>query len=240
MLDETRHPALLMVDCIASLGTMPFEMDAWGVDVTVAGSQKGLMLPPGLSFVAANDRARARHKNADLRTHYWDWTFRDGPEHYMKYCGTPPEHMMFGLHCALNMLLDEGLDAAFKRHHLLAGSVRAAVQAWGANGLMELNILDQQSRSDSVTTVLLSENRKPQQLLDWCEHTASVKSGITIGELDNKGFRIGHVGYVNAPMVMGVLGVIETALHALQWPAGESGVAAAAQYLGPAISQSDG
>ena len=98
ILSEANHPALLMVDCIASLGTMPFQMDGWDVDVAITGSQKGLMLPPGLSFVAANNKAKALHQKADLRTHYWDWTFRDGPEHYMKYCGTPPEHMLSLIH----------------------------------------------------------------------------------------------------------------------------------------------
>ena len=238
ILDNAKHPAILMVDCIASLGTMDFQMDNWGVDVAIAGSQKGLMLPPGLSFVAAGDKAKVNHLRADLRTHYWDWTFRDGPEHYMKYCGTPPEHLMFGLHCSLKMLLeDEGLDAAFMRHQLLADAVRSAVSAWGENGLMELNIRPTDARANSVTAVRLSEDKQVSELLDWCEHTASVKLGITIGELNNRGFRIGHMGYVNAPMVMGVLGVVETALHALQWHNGSSGVAAAASVLGQSLQQ---
>ncbi len=96
-MDAAGHPALLMVDAIASLGTMPFEMDDWGIDVAVTGSQKGLMTPPGLSFVAAGDKAVAAHRDAGLRTRYWDWTAREGAEHYRKYCGTPPEHMLFGL-----------------------------------------------------------------------------------------------------------------------------------------------
>lgn len=232
ILDDTNHPALLMIDCIASLGTMPFMMDEWGVDVAVAGSQKGLMMPPGLSFVAANTKGKAAHQSADLRTHYWDWTFRDGPEHYMKYCGTPPEHLMFGLKCALDMLLDEGLEGAFKRHQLLADAVRSAVIAWGANGLMRLNIEDESARANSVTTVALAEDKSPQELLDWCEHNAAVKLGITIGDLHGKGFRIGHMGYVNAPMVLGVLGVVESALYANRWEFASSGVAAATERLG--------
>ena len=239
VLDNTNHPALLMVDCIASLGTMPFKMDEWGVDVAITGSQKGLMLPPGLSFVAANERAKSKHKTADLRTHYWDWTFRDGPEHYMKYCGTPPEHMMFGLQAALRMLLTEGLDQAFERHRLLANAVRTAVEVWGSDGLMELNILPAQARANSVTAVVLKNSRSPQVLLDWCENHAAVKLGITIGDLYDKGFRIGHMGYVNAPMVLGTLSVIETALHALQWPIGGSGIAAATQQLGQSLKDTN-
>lgn len=107
-IDAAGHPALYMVDTIASLGTMPFHMDAWGVDVAVTGSQKGLMMSPGLSFVAAGERALAAHKSADLVTSYWDWTFRSGNEHYMKYAGTPPEHLLFGLRQSLDMIFAEG------------------------------------------------------------------------------------------------------------------------------------
>ena len=235
ILSEANHPALLMVDCIASLGTMPFQMDDWDVDVAITGSQKGLMLPPGLSFVAANNKAKALHQKADLRTHYWDWTFRDGPEHYMKYCGTPPEHMMFGLDCALDMLLKEGLPSAFERHRLLANAVRTAVEAWGSNGLMRLNIDSATARANSVTAIELAADKSPKTLLDWCESTASVKLGITIGDLYDKGFRIGHMGYVNAPMVLGVLGVIETGLHTLGWEFGSSGLAAATKELGDSL-----
>lgn len=237
LLDDINHPALLMIDCIASLGTMPFQMDDWGVDVAVAGSQKGLMMPPGLSFVAANSKAKAAHKSADLRTHYWDWTFRDGSEHYMKYCGTPPEHLVFGLKCALDMLLEEGLVAAFNRHRLLADAVRSAVIAWGSSGLMKLNIEDSDARANSVTAIELAQGRSPDVLLQWCEHNASVKLGITIGDLHGKGFRIGHMGYVNAPMVLGVLSVIETALYALDWEFASSGVAAATRQLGTAVKE---
>ena len=101
------HPALFMVDAVASLGCMPFEMDAWGIDVAMSGSQKGLMTPPGLGFVAANDRAREVHKTANLRTPYWDWTEREGPEHYRKYAGTAPVHLLFALRQAIDMLFDE-------------------------------------------------------------------------------------------------------------------------------------
>src|SRR6476659_7289677 len=107
------HPALFMVDTVASLGCMPFDMDAWGIDVAMSGSQKGLMSPPGLGFVAANDRARAVHKKADLRTPYWDWTEREGAEHYRKYAGTAPVHLLFALREAISMIFTEGLENAF-------------------------------------------------------------------------------------------------------------------------------
>ena len=107
------HDALLMVDAVASLGCMPFEMDAWGVDVAMSGSQKGMMTPPGLGFVVANDRAREVHKTAGLRTPYWDWTDREGDQHYQKYAGTPPEHLLFGVRQALDMLFEEGLENVY-------------------------------------------------------------------------------------------------------------------------------
>ena len=124
---STGHPALFMVDTVASLGCMPFEMDKWGIDVAMSGSQKGLMTPPGLGFVAANDRARAVHKKANLRTPYWDWTEREGSEHYRKYAGTAPVHLLFALRKAIDMLHVEGLENAFLRHRLLAEAVRRAV-----------------------------------------------------------------------------------------------------------------
>src|SRR6201989_2902365 len=104
------HPALYMVDTVASLGCMPFEMDKWGIDVAMSGSQKGLMTPPGLGFLAANDRAREVHKKAGLRTPYWDWTDREGDQHYQKYAGTPPEHMLFALRQALDLLFEVGIE----------------------------------------------------------------------------------------------------------------------------------
>ena len=136
-----RHEALLMVDAVASLGCMPFEMDEWGVDVAMAGSQKGLMTPPGLGFVAAGERAREAHKKAGLRTPYWDWTAREGEEHYQKYAGTPPEHLLFGLRQALDILFAEGIQNAFRRHQLLAEAVRRAVGVWTEGRAIEFNII---------------------------------------------------------------------------------------------------
>ena len=130
--------ALFMVDTIASLGTMEFRMDAWGVDVSVSGSQKGLMTPPGLSFCAVGEKAKTAHQTADLITPYWDWTSRDGEEHYMKYCGTPPEHLLFGLRKGIDLLLEEGLEAAWHRHTLLAQATRRAVDVWCGGGALAI------------------------------------------------------------------------------------------------------
>ena len=233
---EAGHPALVMVDTIASLACMPFEMDAWDVDVTVAGSQKGLMTPPGLAFVAAGERARIAHRRADLVTRYWDWSFRAGDEHYMKYCGTAPEHLMFGLRRALDMLLEEGLENVFRRHALLADAARAAVRRWSEGGAFGFNALESSERSNSVTTLRFGEH-DPQRLLDFCRERCGVVFGIGIGpELSGRAVRIAHMGHVNAPTLLGVLGTFETALTALGIPHGRSGVAEAAASLGAALA----
>jgi alanine-glyoxylate transaminase/serine-glyoxylate transaminase/serine-pyruvate transaminase len=229
---EAGHGALLVVDAIASLGTMPFDMDGWGVDVTVTGSQKGLMLPPGLSFIAANDKARAVHAKAGLTTPYWDWTFREGEEHYQKYCGTPPEHLLFGLRKSLDLLFEEGLENAFARHRLLAEALRRAVAVWSERGALALNITEPAERANSVTTVLMADGRDPRPLIDWCNRKCGVVLGIGIGGLSGKALRIAHMGHVNAPMVLGTLGVVEAGLLALDIPHGKGGVQAAIDWLG--------
>lgn len=224
------HPALLMVDAVASLGCMPFEMDAWGVDVAMSGSQKGLMTPPGLAFVAANPRARKMHETAGLRTLYWDWTFREGEVHYQKYCGTPPEHLLFGLRTALDLLLAEGLEAAIRRHALLAEATRAAVSTWAEGEALAFNVPEPAERANSVTCVL-TPGCDPRPLLDYCRDKCGVVLGIGLGALHGKAFRIAHMGHVNAPMVLGTLGAVEMGLKALGIPHGSGGVQAAVEYL---------
>ncbi len=236
-IDDAGHDALYLVDAVASLACMPFEMDAWKVDVAVAGSQKGLMTPPGLGFLAAGDKARARHESADLVTRYWDWTSRDGPEHYMKYCGTCPEHLVFGLREALDMIAEEGLDNAARRHALLAGATRAAVARWSEGGALAFNAVDPSERSNSVTTVR-TPGFDPAALLAFCKERCGVVLGVGIGpELSGGAFRIAHMGHVNAPMTLGTLGVIESALIALGIAHGAGGAQAAAESLGAALAE---
>jgi len=228
---SVEHPALLMVDAVASLGCMPFEMDEWGVDVAMAGSQKGLMTPPGLALVAANQRALAVHEHADLRTRYWDWTFRNGEAHYQKYGGTPPQHLLFGLRKALDMLFEEGLDAAIRRHALLAEATRHAVSRWAEADALAFNVIRAEERANSVTTVLV-QGREPGVISDYCREKCGVVLGRGIGDLQGRAFRIAHMGHVNAPMVFGVLGAVEMALGALGIPHGRGGLQAAVEYLG--------
>jgi alanine-glyoxylate transaminase / serine-glyoxylate transaminase / serine-pyruvate transaminase len=234
-IDAARHPALLMVDAVASLGCMPFEMDAWGVDVAMSGSQKGLMTPPGLAFVAGNARAHAAHSKADLRTRYWDWTFRDGEAHYQKYGGTPPEHLLFGLRKALDLLLAEGLDRAARRHALLAEATRQAVGRWAEGQALAINATQPAERANSITCVLTPDHN-PQRLLDYCRHRCGVVLGVGIGPFSGRAFRIAHMGHVNAPMVIGTLGAVEMGLAALSIPHGGGGVQRAVDYLGREVA----
>jgi alanine-glyoxylate transaminase / serine-glyoxylate transaminase / serine-pyruvate transaminase len=230
------HPALFMVDTVASLGCMPFQMDAWGIDVAMSGSQKGLMTPPGLSFVAINDRAREVHKKAGMRTPYWDWTEREGDEHYRKYAGTAPVHLLFALRQAIDMLFEEKLENAFLRHRLLAESVRRAVAVWAQRQVLGFNITEHSERSDTVTTVVMSNGHDPVALHRYCKEKCGVVLGVGIGELQGQAFRIAHMGHINAPMILGTLGVIEVGLQALNIPHGKGGTEAAISWLGESVS----
>lgn len=229
------HPALFMVDAVASLGCMPFEMDKWGIDVAMSGSQKGLMTPPGLGFVAANDRALEAHKTANMSTPYWSWSEREGTEHYRKYAGTAPVHLLFALRQAIDMIKEEGLENVFRRHRLLSEAARRAVAAWAEGQVLGFNIAEAGERSDTVTTVTMAGGHDPLALQRYCKERCGVVLGTGIGDLQGQAFRIAHMGHVNAPMLLGTLGVIEIGLNALKIPHGKGGVEAAIEYLGEQV-----
>jgi alanine-glyoxylate transaminase/serine-glyoxylate transaminase/serine-pyruvate transaminase len=229
------HHALLMVDVVASLGCVPFEMDDWGVDVAMSGSQKGLMTPPGLGFVAAGKRAREAHQKAGMRTPYWDWTFRDGELHYHKYCGTPPEHLLFALRAALDMLFAEGMEAVFHRHRLLAEATRRAVGTWAEGQAIAFNVSEPEERSDTVTAIVTRNGESAQPLADYCRDKCGVVLGRALGQAEGKGFRIAHMGHVNAPMILGTLSVVEMAMAALGMPHGRGGAHAAVEFLAKSV-----
>ena len=236
-IDAAGHPALLMVDCIASLGCTRYHMDDWGVDVTVGGSQKGLMVPPGLGLIWANDKAVAAHQKADMRTSYWDWTPRlTGEAHYQRYCGTSPVQHIYAMRTALDMIAEEGLEAIWDRHAIFAGAVRAAVDAWSTKGGIEFNIIDPAHRSNSTTTVL-GGSIDADRLCEICEHDAGLVLGIGLGDFAGRSFRIGHMGHLNPPMVLGMLSTIEAALKSMDAPIGASGAAAAAGSIADALGQ---
>ena len=214
-MDAADHPALLMVDAVASLGTVDFRMDEWRVDVTVSGSQKGLMTPPGLGFTAAGPRARAAAGAGGSPRNYWDWALRDQDEWYRWFCGTSPEHLVFALREAIDMIQEEGLEQVFARHRRLAEATRAAVACWSRSGQLELNSRDPAVASDSVTTIRVAEAIDARSVKSTCHQRFNVSLGGGLGQLDGKAFRVGHMGDINEPMLLGALGGVEATLRVL-------------------------
>lgn len=233
-IDAANHPALFMVDTIASLVTTEFKMDEWGVDVTIAACQKGLMVAPGVSFTAANDKAREMGKSSTMGRNYWNWQTRRGDIHYTWYCGTGPVNSIFGLREALDMIFEETLEGAYARHQRLAGAVRAAVGVWGTGGTFELNALVEDQQANGVTTILIDEAIDVIKLHDLCRDRFNVSLGFGLGKLSGKCFRIGHMGHVNEPMVLGTLGCIEAAFEMLKIEHAKGGVQAAIESLAKA------
>ncbi|WP_439156022.1 pyridoxal-phosphate-dependent aminotransferase family protein [Yoonia sp.] len=233
VLDNTGHGALLMVDCIASLGCDRFEMDAWGVDVMVAACQKGLMTPAGISFVWYGPKADAARGNCV--TNYWDWRPRSNPEMYYQYFnGTAPTHHLYGLRAALDMIMAEGMDHVFWRHETLARAIWAAFDCWSQKGPMRLNIADPAQRSHAVTSVRIG-SPDGDRLRQWCEHQAGLTLGIGLGQTPSDAyFRLGHMGHVNAHMIMGLLGTLQAGLTALEIPHGRGALDAAADIIATA------
>jgi len=237
ILDDLGHPALLMADCIAAMGCDRFEMDGWGVDVALTGSQKGLMCPPGLAFLFFNDKAAEGRRRLRHVSTYWDWTQRAAPEAFYQYfSGTAPTHHIYGLRAALDIIHVEGMEAIWQRHETLARAIWAAVEHWGQDGPLRLNIADPIVRSHAVTAMSIG---KPNgtRLRRWCADEAGVTLGIGLGmasEDDPKSdgfFRFGHMGHVNVHMILGLLGVVEAGLGALDIPHREGGASAAAKVI---------
>jgi alanine-glyoxylate transaminase / serine-glyoxylate transaminase / serine-pyruvate transaminase len=238
-IDAAGHPALFAVDCIASMGCDEFRMDDWGVDVTVAASQKGLMTPPGMSFVWFSEAARARCGVSDLATPYWRWGPRAEAEEFWQYWdGTAPTSHLFGLREALTMLVhEEGMPAVWRRHDILASAVWAAFDAWGAgNPDIGLNVARPEWRGRSVTAARFGAPHATR-LREWCEGRAGVTLGIGLGMAQSHepayhGFlRVAHMGHVNAHMTLGALAVMDAGLKALQIPHGPGALEAAARIV---------
>ena len=238
-IDAAGHPALLMVDCIASMACDRFEMDEWGVDVAVSASQKGLMLPPGLGFVWFGDKAAHARTRLDRVSRYWDWGPRADPDGFYQYFGgTAPTHHLHGLRTALDMIMTEGIEAVWARHATLARAIWAACEAWSdGDGTLRLNIADRAYRSHAVTALSLPAP-DADRLRRWTENEAGVTLGIGLGMAEPGSpeaggfFRIGHMGHVNAPMIMGMLGTVEAGFDSLGIPYGAGGLSAAARELG--------
>jgi alanine-glyoxylate transaminase/serine-glyoxylate transaminase/serine-pyruvate transaminase len=227
-IDAAGHPALFMVDTISSLASMDYRHDEWGVDVTVAGSQKGLMLPPGLSFNCVSPKALAAAKSARLPRSYWAWDemIANGKNGYFPY--TPATNLLYGLAEALKMLLDEeGLDAVFARHQRHAEATRRAVRAWG----LEVFALDPREQSASLTGVIMPAGHDADRVRKVILEAFDLSLGTGLTKLGGKMFRIGHLGDFNDLMLMGTLAGVEMGLELAGVPVKQQGVHAAMQYL---------
>ena len=226
-IDVARHPALLMVDTISSLASIDYRHDEWGVDVTVGASQKGLMLPPGLSFNAVGERALAAHGAARLPRSYWDWApvLRANERGFFPY--TPPTNLLFGLREALRMLQSEGLERVFARHDRHGEATRRAVQAWG----LELLCANPSEYSSSLTAVLTPSGHDAAGLLDVILERFDLALGVGLGKLAGRVFRIGHLGDFNDLSLLGTLAGVEMGLGLAAIPHRSGGVDAAMTHL---------
>ena len=232
-IDAAKHPALFMVDTISSLASIDYRHDEWGVDVTVAGSQKGLMLPPGLSFNCISSKAIAASKAARLPRSYWAWDemIANGKTGYFPY--TPATNLLYGLREALTMLLDEeGLDAVFARHQRHAEATRRAVRAWG----LEVFALDPREYSGSLTAVMMPAGHDADRLRKIILEAFDMSLGTGLTKLGGKVFRIGHLGDFNDLTLMGTLAGVEMGLELAGVPVKKEGVQAAMEYLASAAA----
>ena len=227
-IDAAGHPALLIVDAIASLCTAPLPMAQWGVDVTIAASQKGLMSPPGVALVAASPRALEISESVATPREYWSWQRRRQAEIYRRFCGTAPEHIVFGLREALNMLAEEGLENVFARHTRLAGAVRAAVGRWCDSGPLEFNARDPACRADALTVILAPDAFDMEDVRTIARDRFRVALG---GGMGRNVLRIGHLGDLNEPMILGAIAGLQAALKVAKVPVGDGALDAAVDWL---------
>ncbi len=234
-IDRAGHPALFLVDTISSLASIDYRHDDWGVDVTVAGSQKGLMLPPGLSFNAISDKALKASQDAALPRSYWDWEdmLKTNASGYFPY--TPATNLLYGLEESIRMLLEEGLDAVFARHTRLAEATRRAVRAWG----LELLCVDPREYSQSLTAVLMPAGHDADAFRKTVLERYNMSLGNGLGKVAGKVFRIGHLGDFNELMLAGTLAGIEMGLEVAGVPHAKGGVQAAIDYLAGGAAEAE-
>ena len=230
-IDSARHPALLVADVVATLAAVPFAMDDTGVDVAVGASQKGLMCPTGIGFVAVNAPALAAAERNLSPRFYWDWVRRKQGQSYRKFCGTPPQNLLLGLEAALGLIFSEGLDAVWSRHEHLARAVQAAVEGWHEGGALGFFAQDPASRSVSVTTITVAQGIDVEALRAVARDRFQVALAGGLGPLTGRAFRIGHLGDCNPAMILGAIAGVEAALVTLGVPVGEGGTRRAVMAL---------
>ncbi len=226
-MDSAKHPALLLVDTISSLGSIDYRHDEWKVDVTVGGSQKGLLLPPGLSFNAISQKALDASMRSTMTKSYWDWKpmLENNQNGFFPY--TPATNLVFALDEAINILMEEGLENVFKRHARLAEAARTAVKAWG----LEILAKNPDEYSNSVTAVLLPAGHDADNLRSIILNEYNMALGMGLNKVKGKVFRIGHLGDFNETMLLGTLGGVELGLKKAKVPYKAGGLMAALDYL---------
>jgi len=212
-IDAAKHPALFVVDVVASLGAAPFSMDELGVNVAMGASQKGLMVQPGMAFVAADARAMEAARRNPAHRFYWDWALRRSDMSYRKFCGTPPLAHLNGLEAALALIAAEGLDQVHARHRRLTRAVHAAVECWSEGGALRLFTRVPEARSVSVTAIEVSQGIDPEALRTVARERFQVAVAGGLGPLHGRVFRIGHLGDVNEAMILGCLAGVEAAMR---------------------------
>ena len=227
-IDRAQHPSLFMVDTISSLASIDYRHDDWGVDVTIAGSQKGLMLPPGLSFNAISDKALKASRTASLPKSYWDWETMLDANAKNVFPYTPATNLLYGLKEALSMLAEEGLQNVFARHQRHGKAARIAVDRWG----LEVLAKDPREYSGSLTAVMMPDGHDADRLRELILERFDLSLGNGLGQLQGRVFRIGHLGWFNDLMLAGALSGIEMGLKAFGLSPKSSGVAAALDFLG--------
>jgi alanine-glyoxylate transaminase/serine-glyoxylate transaminase/serine-pyruvate transaminase len=232
-MNSARHPALLIVDTISSLASIDYRHDEWEVDVTVAGSQKGLMLPPGLGFNAISDKALAASRSAKMPRSYWDWEgiLKNNASGFFPY--TPATNLLYGLREALTMLHDEGMANVFRRHQRHAEATRAAVRAWGLEVVCE----DAREHSGSLTAIFTPDGHDADRLRKVVLDTYDMSLGTGLGTLAGKAFRIGHLGSFNDLMLAGTLAGVEMGLRLAGVPHTAGGILAALDVLGAPVAE---
>lgn len=230
-LDEAKHPAMLLSDTISSLGSMEYKMDAWGVDVTVGGSQKGLMMPTGMAITGVSAKAMEASRKAKLPKYYFNWELM-AARMPQKFIGTVPVHFFFGLQESIKMIEEETLEGVFARHARLAEATREAVRVWGANGKGPTLYGQTVDRlSNSVTTILMPEGQTSDAMRKAALERFNLSLGGGLGPLTGKVFRIGHLGDLNEPMLLGCLATTELAMKVAGVSFGPGGVDAAIKSL---------
>jgi alanine-glyoxylate transaminase/serine-glyoxylate transaminase/serine-pyruvate transaminase len=229
-IDAAKHPALYVVDVVSSLAATPFAMDAMGVNLVVGGSQKGLMLPPGMGFVVVDERAHQASLDNPSPKFYWDWTKRTGSHAYRKFCGTPPLQMLMGLRAAIGLLQQEGLDQVFARHRRLAGAVFKAIEAWSSAGAIDFFCQVPSARSVSVTAVTV-QGFDPEAIRTIAREKFQVAMAGGLGPMAGKVFRIGHLGDMNEPTILGALAGIEAAMLSMGIAIGRDALPRAIDFL---------